>query len=136
MRMPIAGDEGLHLNGKISWLSERVIIEPAYDFVSSLSVKSGHVQCTAYVCFGPIADKRHAVRPTQYLHNSRLCSRSLDLAHVPVVYGGHMTIVPGDRDCIPTHFGDNAAVIGIASPINAVALLEAFRFAGVQPHLL
>jgi hypothetical protein len=45
MRMPIAGDEGLHLNGKISWLSERVIIEPAYDFVSSLSVKSGHMQC-------------------------------------------------------------------------------------------
>jgi hypothetical protein len=35
--MPIAGDEVLHLNGKISWLSERVIIEPAYDFVSSLS---------------------------------------------------------------------------------------------------
>jgi hypothetical protein len=46
-----------------------------------------------------------------------------------------MTIVPGDRDCIPTHFGDNA-VIGIASPINAVALLEAFRFGGVHPHLL
>src|SRR6516225_5029950 len=73
---------------------------------------------------------------TQYLHNSRLCSRSLDLAHVPMVYSGHMTIVPGDRDCIPTHFGDNAAVIGIASPINAVAFLEAFRFGGLHPHLL
>src|SRR3974377_809769 len=76
------------------------------------------------------------LRPTQYLHNSRLCSRSLDLAHVPMVYSGHMTIVPGDRDCIPTHFGDNAAVIGIASPINAVAFLEAFRFGGLHRHLL
>ena len=32
------------------------------------------------------------------------------LAHVPMVHGGHLTIVPGDRDCIPTHFGDDAAV--------------------------
>ena len=89
----------------------------------------------------PEASGRHHMRSiiraaTQYLHNSRLCSRSLDLAHVPTVYSGHMTIVPSDRDCIPTHFGDNAAVIGIASPINAVAFLEAFRFGGLHRHLL
>jgi hypothetical protein len=65
-----------------------------------------------------------------------MCWGSLDLAHVPMVYGGHLTIVPGDRDCIPTHSGDNAAVSGITSPINAVALLEAFGFSGVHRPLL
>jgi hypothetical protein len=47
-----------------------------------------------------------------------------------MVYGGHLTIVPSDRDCIPAHFCDTAAVSGIASPINAAALLEAFGFGG------
>jgi len=82
------------------------------------------------------------LRPdTMYLHNSRHCwggrlfGSSLDLAHVPMVYGRRLTIVPGDRDCIPTHSGDNAAVSGITSPINAVALLEAFRFGGVHRPL-
>jgi hypothetical protein len=53
-----------------------------------------------------------------------------------MVYGGHLTIIPGDRDCIPIHLGDNAAVSGITSPINAVALLETFRFRGVHRPLL
>src|SRR6266576_3899539 len=53
-----------------------------------------------------------------------------------MVHGGHLTIVPSDPDCIPTHFGDNTAVSGITSPINAVALLEAFRFGGVHRPLL
>src|SRR3982075_3565568 len=57
------------------------------------------------------------------------CRHSLNFAHVPVVYAGHLPIVPGDCDCIPTCFGDNAAVSGVASPIYAVALLEAFGFA-------
>jgi len=57
-----------------------------------------------------------------YLHNSRHCwggrlfGGSLDLAHVPMVYGGHLTIVLGNRDRVPTYFGDTAAIIGIASP--------------------
>lgn len=93
--------------------------------------------------FGPSADqcplyahqKQNSDR-AQYLHNSRLCWRSLDLAHVPVVHGGHLTIVPGDRDCIPTHFGDNAAISGITSPINAAALLKTSRFSGVHRPLV
>src|SRR5260370_1020808 len=62
------------------------------------------------------------------LHSSPLCRHSLDFAHVAMVYGGHLTIVPCNRDRVPTYFGDTAAVIGIASPINAVALLETLRF--------
>src|SRR3984893_13120192 len=62
------------------------------------------------------------------LHSSPLCRHSLDFAHVAMVYGGHLTIVPCNRDCVPTRFGDTAAVIGIASPINAAALLETLRF--------
>src|SRR5207247_10536680 len=62
------------------------------------------------------------------LHSSPLCRHSLDFAHVAMVYGGHLTIVPCNRDRVPTYFGDTAAVIGIASPINAAALLETFRF--------
>jgi hypothetical protein len=54
----------------------------------------------------------------------RLCRPSLNFAHVPVVYAGHLPIVPGDCDCIPTRFSDNAAISGIASPINAGALLR------------
>jgi hypothetical protein len=44
-----------------------------------------------------------------------------------VVHGGHLPIVPGDRNCIPSYFRDNAAISGIASPINAGALREALR---------
>src|SRR6266699_3829705 len=62
------------------------------------------------------------------LHSSPLCRHSLDFAHVAMVYGGHLTIVPCNRDRVPTRFGDTAAVIGIASPINAAALLETLRF--------
>ena len=40
------------------------------------------------------------------------------------------TVVPSDSYCVPAHFGDAASVIGIASPINAATLLEAFRFGG------
>jgi hypothetical protein len=56
---------------------------------------------------------------------TRLCCRSVNFAHVPVVHAGHLPIVPGDRDCSPTCFSDDAAICGIASPINASALLEA-----------
>jgi hypothetical protein len=46
----------------------------------------------------------------------------------PVVHTGHLSIVPGDRNCIPTYVGDNAAISCIASPINAGSLREALRF--------
>ena len=62
------------------------------------------------------------------LHSMRLGRRSLNFAHVPVVYAGHLSIVPGDRDCIPPCFGDNAAIGGIASPKNTGALLEVLGF--------
>ena len=39
-----------------------------------------------------------------------------------------MTIVPGNRDRIPTRLSDCAAISGIASPINTITFLEAFRF--------
>jgi hypothetical protein len=52
-----------------------------------------------------------------------------------MVYGGQLAIVPSDCDCIPTHFHDTAAVSGIASPINAAALLEALRFGSSYPPL-
>jgi hypothetical protein len=53
-----------------------------------------------------------------------------------MVYCSYLTIVPGDRDCIPTRFGDTAAVSGIASPTNSVTLLEAFGFGGSHQPLL
>src|SRR5260370_5717288 len=62
------------------------------------------------------------------LHSSPACRHSLDFAHVAMVYGGHLTIVPGNRDRVPTYFGDTAAIIGIALPVNAAALLETLRF--------
>ena len=62
------------------------------------------------------------------LHSMRLGRRSLNFAHVPVVYAGHLSIVPGDRDCIPPCFGDNAAIGGIASPKNTGALLKVLGF--------
>src|ERR1700690_318635 len=70
------------------------------------------------------------------LHKSRLCRHALNVPHVPMVYRGHLTIIPRDRDGIPTQIGDTAAVSGIASPINAVALLEAFGFGRSHRSLL
>src|SRR5258705_11683061 len=64
------------------------------------------------------------------LHSSRSYRRSLDFAHIPMVYSGHRTIVPSDRGCIPAYFGDSAAISGIAAPINAATLLETFGFGG------
>ena len=52
-----------------------------------------------------------------------------------MMYGGHLTIVPGNRDRVPTYFGDTAAIVGIASPINAAALLETYNFATVMLRL-
>src|SRR5665213_929565 len=56
--------------------------------------------------------------------------RPLDSAHISTINAGHLSIVPSDRDSIPTGFGDLAAVIGFAMPTDAVANLEVFRLGG------
>jgi hypothetical protein len=38
--------------------------------------------------------------------------------------GSHMTIIPSNRDRVPACAGHSAAIIGIAAPVNANALLE------------
>ena len=57
------------------------------------------------------------------LHGVWPYRRLLNFAHVSVVYSGHLPIVLGDHDRIPTRFGDNAAISALAAPINASALL-------------
>ena len=61
---------------------------------------------------------------------------SLDLAHVPMVHGRQLTVVPGDRDRIPTDFGNTAAIGTIAVPIDATALPELFGFGGRHRYFL
>ena len=53
-----------------------------------------------------------------------------------MVHDGDLTIIPGDRDRIPTRFGDNAAVSSITSPANAAALLEGLGFGDIHSALL
>ena len=45
-----------------------------------------------------------------------------------MVYGGHLTIVPGDRDRVPTRSTDTAAISGITSPAYSNALPELLGF--------
>jgi hypothetical protein len=45
-----------------------------------------------------------------------------------MVYSGDLPVVPGNRNRVPTCFGDRAAVSSIASPIHAGALLKGFGF--------
>jgi hypothetical protein len=47
------------------------------------------------------------------LHKMHLCRDALNFAHASVVDDRHVPIVPGGRDRIPSHFGDNAAISGI-----------------------
>jgi hypothetical protein len=46
------------------------------------------------------------------------------------MHDSHMTIIPGDRDRIPTRLSDNAPVSSITLPANASTLLEVLRFGG------
>jgi hypothetical protein len=68
-----------------------------------------------------VVDEAASLRMPFY--NIRLCLVSLNFAHVPVVDAGHFAIIPGNRNCVPTCFSDNAAICGIASPIDAGARL-------------
>jgi hypothetical protein len=61
-------------------------------------------------------------------HSIRPCRSLLNFAHVSMVYSGDLPAVPGNRNRIPTCFGDRAAVSSIASPIHAGALLEGLGF--------
>ena len=45
-----------------------------------------------------------------------------------MVYGGHVTIVPSDRDRIPTRSGDSTAVSGVTMPTYSIALFELLGF--------
>ena len=60
----------------------------------------------------------------------------MNVAHIAMMYGRHVTVVPSNCDRVPTRFGDMAAVAGIASPINAAALLEGLGFGGIHVHPL
>src|SRR5271157_2418808 len=62
------------------------------------------------------------------LHAFRLRRHGVDLAHVAVVHGRQLTIVPGDRDGVPARGADGAAVSRIPPPADAVAPLEVLGF--------
>jgi hypothetical protein len=47
-----------------------------------------------------------------------------------MVYGGNLTIVPGDRDRVPARSDDAAAIGGIAAPAYPIAFPEFLRFGG------
>ena len=53
-----------------------------------------------------------------------------------MVHDGDLTIIPGDRDRIPTRFGYFAAISGIASPANAATLREGLGFGDIHSALL
>ena len=57
-----------------------------------------------------------------------VCRRSFDFAHIPMVYSRYVTIVPGDRDRVPTCFAYDATISGVPLPVNALALLESLGF--------
>jgi hypothetical protein len=65
------------------------------------------------------------------LHCIQRCWHALNFAHVSVVDNRHVPIVPGDRDRVPTRFGDNAAISGITPPKNASAGLQVLGFGTV-----
>jgi hypothetical protein len=84
---------------------------------------------------GMFASDRLPVTTALFLFTTALTSvtggifyrRSLDFAHIPMVYGRHVTVVPNDRDGVPTSFGEDAAISRNTSPINTAALLESTR---------
>ena len=83
----------------------------------------------ASTCVHGVPEPKHNGVARKYpLHGTRLCRHQLNFAHVPVVHARHLAIAPGDHDRIPTCFGDNTAISGIASPINPAAFREALRF--------
>jgi hypothetical protein len=54
----------------------------------------------------------------------------MDFAHIPMVHGRYVTVVPGDRDCIPASRADGPAIRGVPLPINAGAFSQSLGFRG------
>jgi hypothetical protein len=48
----------------------------------------------------------------------------MNFAHVAMVHGGYLTVVPSNRDRVPACFGDSTTISGITSPAYSIALLE------------
>ena len=57
-------------------------------------------------------------------HAFGLCGGCIDFAHVPMMDGGHLAIIPRDCNRSPTRCGDSATVAGITSPAYPIACLE------------
>jgi hypothetical protein len=71
----------------------------------------------------------HARNPNNVSKTKRrvTCNRYHRLRrHAP----GYLAIVPGDRDRVPTHSADSAAISGITPPEYSIAFLEIIRFGG------
>jgi hypothetical protein len=47
-----------------------------------------------------------------------------------MVHRRHLTIVPADRNGVPGRFRYRAAVSGVTTPADSIALLKIFRFRG------
>jgi hypothetical protein len=62
------------------------------------------------------------------LHTLWFCRREVNFAHVAMMDGSDLSVVPGDRYRVPPRFGDSAAISGVASPAYAIALRELPRF--------
>ena len=56
--------------------------------------------------------------------------RFMDFVHIPMVHGGNLTIVPGDRDRVPARSDDAATIWGTTAPTYPIALAEFLRFGG------
>ena len=61
---------------------------------------------------------------------TRRLRRALDFAHVAMVHGRDVAIVPGDCDGVPSCCADDSAVSETPLPINAGAYLESPGFGG------
>ena len=62
------------------------------------------------------------------LHRMQRRRHALNFTHVSVMDNRHVPVVPGDRDRVPSRFGDNAAIGGITPPKNAGADLQVLGF--------
>jgi len=62
------------------------------------------------------------------LHRMQRRRLALNFTHVSVMDNRHVPVVPGDRDRVPSRFGDNAAIGGITPPKTAGVDLQVLGF--------
>jgi len=79
-----------------------------------------------FSCLLKFSGDARAVRPL--LYRVRLYWGLLNLAHISAEYSGDVSIVPGDGNRVPTRFGDDASVSGVALPIDERTFGECFGF--------